>query len=162
MCNMQAGLLCVPLPTKRRIWFKIIISHMLNQEIIGTWVYKSYLLAYTSILFSTRIEHSASILNSLNITWFNQQKHFRPGGIAPSEWTPSVGAVRDTPVADNSAPGVNITRRVAYHPPIAVSPFLLALSVYTKWTLYLSHLLISLELSTISGIYAIAWILAAG
>jgi len=65
-------------------------------------------------------------------------------------------------VADYSAPGVDTTRRVAYRPPIAVSPFLLALSVYTKYTLYLSHLLISLALSMISWIYAIAWIIAAG
>ena len=82
--------------------------------------------------------------------------------MAQSEWTCSVRAIRDTTVADYSAPGVNTTRRVAYRPLIAVMPFLLALSVYTKCTLYLSHLLISLALSTISWIYAIAWILAAG
>jgi len=67
---------------------------------------------------------------------FISKKHFRPGGMAPSEWTRSVRAVRDTTVADYSAPGVNTTRHVAYHPPIAVSPFLLALSVsYFKQTL---------------------------
>jgi len=65
------------------------------------------------------------------------KKHFRLGGIAPSVWTRSVRAVRDTPVADHSAPCVNTTRHIAYHPPIAVSLFLLALSVYTKYTLYL-------------------------
>jgi len=54
------------------------------------------------------------------------KKHFRPGGMAPSEWTRSVRAVRGTPVADYSTPGVNATRRVAYCPPNAVSPFLLA------------------------------------
>ena len=65
------------------------------------------------------------------------KKHFRPGGMAPSEWTRTVRAVRDTPVADYSAPGVNTTRHIAYHPPIAVSPFLLALSVaYFKQTLW--------------------------
>ena len=89
------------------------------------------------------------------------KKNFRPGRVAPSEWTRSVRAVRDTAVADFYAPGVNNPCRVAYRPPIAVSPFLLALSVYTKYTLYLSDLLISLGLSTISWIYAIAWILAA-
>ena len=47
-------------------------------------------------------------------------------------------------------------------PPIAVSPFLLALSVYTKYTPYLSRLLTSHDLSTISSIHTIAWILAAG
>jgi hypothetical protein len=65
------------------------------------------------------------------------KKHFRLGGLAASEWTRSVRAVRDTPVGDYSAPGVNTTRRVAYRPPIAVSPFLLALSVsYFKHTLW--------------------------
>jgi len=49
------------------------------------------------------------------------KKHFRPGGMAPSEWTRSVRAVRDTPVAGYSAPGVNTTCRVASRPPIAVS-----------------------------------------
>jgi len=52
------------------------------------------------------------------------KKHFRPGGMAPSEWTHSVRAIKDTPVADYSAPGVNTTRRVAHRRPIAVSPFL--------------------------------------
>jgi len=65
------------------------------------------------------------------------KKHFRPGGMAPSEWTRSVRAVRDTPVADYSVPGVKTTRRVTYRPLIAVSPFLLALSVsYFKQTLW--------------------------
>ena len=49
--------------------------------------------------------------------------------MALSEWTRSVRAVRDTPVADYSAPGVKTTRRIAYRPPIAISRFLLALSV---------------------------------
>jgi len=64
-------------------------------------------------------------LNPFNIS----KKHFCQGRMATSEWTRSVGAVRDTPVADHSAPRVNTTLCVAYHPPIAVSPFLLALSV---------------------------------
>jgi hypothetical protein len=65
------------------------------------------------------------------------KKHFRLGGMAASEWTCSVRAVRDTPVAEYSAPGVNTTGRVAYRPPIAVSLFLLALSVcYIKQTLW--------------------------
>ena len=57
------------------------------------------------------------------------KKYFRPGGMTPSEWTRSVRAVRDIPVAAYSAPSANTTLRVAYRPPIAVSPFLLALSV---------------------------------
>jgi hypothetical protein len=56
------------------------------------------------------------------------KKYFHPSGMAPSEWTRSVRAVRDSPVADYSAPGLNTTRRIAYRPPIAVSPFLVALS----------------------------------
>jgi hypothetical protein len=65
------------------------------------------------------------------------KKHFRPGGMAASEWTRSVRAVRDTPVAEYSAPGVNTTGRVAYRPPMAISPFLLALLVcYNKQTLW--------------------------
>ena len=57
--------------------------------------------------------------------------------MAPSEWTHSVRAVRDTPVGDYSAPSVNTARRVAYRPPIAVSPFLLPLLVsYFKHTLW--------------------------
>ena len=82
--------------------------------------------------------------------------------MAPSEWTDSVRASRETPVADNSVPSVNTTRRVACPAPIAVSPFLLTLTVYTNYTLYLSPLFLSLTFSMISWIYAIAWILAAG
>jgi len=58
------------------------------------------------------------------------KRHFRPGGMAPSEWTCSVRAVRDTPVADYSAPSANRTRHAAYRPPIAVSSFRIALSVF--------------------------------
>jgi len=59
-----------------------------------------------------------------------REKYFCLEGMAPSDWTGSVRAVRDTPVADYSAPGLNTTRRIAYRPPIAVLPFLLALSVF--------------------------------
>ena len=46
-----------------------------------------------------------------------------------------MSAIRDTPVADNSMPGVNTMHHIAYCPQIAVSPFLLALSVsYFKQT----------------------------
>jgi len=65
------------------------------------------------------------------------KKCFYPGGMAPSEWTRSVRAVGDTPLADYSAPGVNTTSRVANRPPIAVLPFLLTVSVsYFKQTLW--------------------------
>jgi len=57
--------------------------------------------------------------------------------MAPSEWTCSVRAVRDIPVAFYSAPGINTRCRVAYRHPIAGMPFLLALSVsYFKQTLW--------------------------
>jgi len=83
-----------------------------------------------------RILHVWNILSNIH-TLYISKEHFRLGGMAPSERTRSVRAVRDTPVADYSAPGVNTTRRVAYRPPIAVSPCLLALSVsYFKQTLW--------------------------
>jgi len=57
--------------------------------------------------------------------------------MAPSEWTRCIRAVRDTPVADHSAPSLNTPCRVAYHSPIAVSPVVPALSVfYFKRTLW--------------------------
>ena len=65
------------------------------------------------------------------------KQYFRPGGIALSEWTRSIRAVTDTPVVDYAARGVNTSCRVAYRPPIAVSQFLLGLSVfYFKLTLW--------------------------
>jgi len=57
--------------------------------------------------------------------------------MALSEWTRSISAIRGTQVADYSAPGNITTRCVAYPPPIAVSPFLLPLSVsYLKRKLW--------------------------
>jgi len=53
----------------------------------------------------------------------------RLGGMAPSQRTRSIWVVRDIPVVACSAPGIDTTRHVAYRPPIAVSPFVLALSV---------------------------------
>ena len=50
----------------------------------------------------------------------------------------SITVVRDTPVADYSAPGTNTTSRIPYRPLIAVLLFLLTLSVsYFKRTLWL-------------------------
>jgi len=61
---------------------------------------------------------------------------FRPGWMAPSEWMWSNRAVTDTLLADNSVTSVNIMCRIANRTLIAVSPFLLALSVtYLKRTL---------------------------
>jgi hypothetical protein len=59
-------------------------------------------------------------------------KTFSPGGTAESQWTGSVRAVRDTPVADYSIPWVNTMCRTAYRRPIAVLPILLALSVVNE------------------------------
>jgi hypothetical protein len=66
---------------------------------------------------------------SNNSNMFISKKHFRPGGMAASEWTGCVRAVRDAPVADYSSHGINTTCRVAYYPKIAVSPLLLALKI---------------------------------
>ena len=71
------------------------------------------------------------------LTTYISKKIFRLGGIAPSEWTRSVWAVRDTPVAEYSVPGVNTMGRVVYRPPIAVSLSLRVLSVsYFKRSLW--------------------------
>jgi len=57
--------------------------------------------------------------------------------MAASEWTRWVRAVTDTPVAHISAPGVDDTHCVAYHPPTTISPFFLPLPVpYYKPTLW--------------------------
>jgi hypothetical protein len=65
------------------------------------------------------------------------KRKFRLGGLAGSEWTRSVWAGRDTTLADCSAPSVTTRHQVARCPSIAVSPFLLALSVsYFKQTLW--------------------------
>jgi len=61
--------------------------------------------------------HTSAETISIRAEWL------RPSGRAPAE------LIRDTPVADLSALGANITRRVAYRPLIAVSPVLLALLV---------------------------------
>jgi hypothetical protein len=83
-----------------------------------------------------RLVYPIETCHTINPSKGINKKYFRPGGMAPSECTHSVGAIRDTPVADYSALGRNTTRRVEYRPPIAVSPFLLALSVsYVQQTL---------------------------
>jgi len=76
------------------------------------------------LLVVTKLFHTSVSMTT------SAKKHFRPGGMAASEWMSPVRAIRDTPVAHYSAPRPNKMRRVADHPPIAVSLFLLALSVY--------------------------------
>jgi hypothetical protein len=57
--------------------------------------------------------------------------------MAPSEWTCSVRAVRDTPVADYSVPSINAVHHVVFRTPIAVSMFLPVLLVsYLKQSLW--------------------------
>jgi hypothetical protein len=63
-------------------------------------------------------------------TSLHEQKTCPSGRNGWAEWMGWVRAVRGTPVADDSVPSINTTRRVAYCPLIAVSPFLLALSVF--------------------------------
>jgi len=54
-----------------------------------------------------------------------------------SEWTRSIKAVRELPVAENTTPGVNTTRCVAFFPLIAVSPFAFTISVtHFEWQLW--------------------------
>jgi hypothetical protein len=67
----------------------------------------------------------ATMAHNSDMLGFISKKHLCPGGLAAADWMRSVRAIRDTPVSDDSAPGVNTMRRVAYCPPIAVSPFLL-------------------------------------
>jgi hypothetical protein len=57
------------------------------------------------------------------------KEKFRAGRMAPSEWTRSVRAVRDTRVADYYATNVNSAVRFPYRHLITVSSFLLVLSV---------------------------------
>jgi hypothetical protein len=83
--------------------------------------------------FVTNIAFASSLNSHLEkeTDRFHQQKIF------PLERNGSVRGVKDTPVADCSAPGVNSTRRVPYCPLIAVSLFLLIVSVtYFKRSLW--------------------------
>jgi hypothetical protein len=69
--------------------------------------------------------------STIFLTYVHQQKIF------PSERNGYVRDDRDTPVADYFTPGLNTTGRIAYRTPIAVSLFLLALSVsYFEHTLW--------------------------
>jgi hypothetical protein len=96
------------------------------------------LLNTTSIVVIRRVPNSNNDpTSSMQFQASISKQYVRLGGMAQSQWTPSVRAVRDTPVADYSAPGLNTRRRVTYRPPIAVSPFLHGLSVsYFKRTLW--------------------------
>ena len=85
--------------------------------------------AFTNSLMLSRLFDNTVTYCFMKCWTVVSKKHFRPDGMARSESTRSVRAVRDTPVAVYSAPGVHTMRHVASRPPIAVSPFLLALSV---------------------------------
>ena len=77
-----------------------------------------------SEFFSSRLCYRSATMvmdnHSFMIVYISR-KRIRLGGIAPSAWTRSARAVRDTPVADYSAPCVNTTHSVVYRPQIAVS-----------------------------------------
>jgi len=54
-----------------------------------------------------------------------------------SEWTQSIRAVREILLVAYTVHGINPTHRIAYRPPIAVSPYPLPLLVsYCKWALW--------------------------
>jgi hypothetical protein len=96
---------------------------------------------YTNLLDTSAALASAyksiQMLPTSPAAWQHQQTKFHSGEVAPSEWTRSVRAVRDTLVADYSAPVVNIMHRVVSRPAIAVSLSLHVLSVsYFKQSLW--------------------------
>jgi len=101
--------------------FHNVCSYRLGQEDI-VQIFELITELLTAFIGRNR-KHNRQTTDSIN------KKHFRPGRMAKSEWTRSVGAVRDTPVADHSAPGINTRRHMAYCPLIAISPFLLTLWV---------------------------------
>jgi len=86
----------------------------------------------SDIAVTVNVNPEFSSEGNLNI----KKKKISLGGMAQSEWTYSVRAVRDTQLADYSGPGVNRTRRVVYRPTIAVSVCLHVLMVsYCKRSL---------------------------
>jgi len=90
-----------------------------------------------SLAHGLRVHLQTRSITACKCTCNTSKKYFRLGGISPLEWMGSVRAIRDTPVADYSMPGVNSTRRVPYRPLISVSPFLLVLWVsYIKQSLW--------------------------
>jgi hypothetical protein len=68
-------------------------------------------------------------VNEISLAILVSKEHIPPGRIAVSEWTRSITAVSDIPVAQYSGAGANATCQVAYCPPIVVLLSLLALSV---------------------------------
>jgi uncharacterized short protein YbdD (DUF466 family) len=92
--------------------------------IVGLPDFDSYLYSQELPVPNSSFHHDLYFMHSCI-----SKKHFCPGGMAPAEWTRSVRAVRVTPVVDYSTPGINATRGVAYCPPNADLPFLLAQSV---------------------------------
>jgi hypothetical protein len=105
-----------------------------------------YTRLYTPSLLDLRSQGSSQVALKYTSKYAPNIVHSQPTWLTllstSAKWflsgrTGCVRAVRDTPVADYSTPGVNTTRRVAYRPPIAGSPFLRALSVsYFKQTLW--------------------------
>jgi hypothetical protein len=120
---MQKHIICC----RKHYFAKILLTNCKCKSIIWIYTWSRWATHWKPAEF----RHVGSLRSNIS------KKYFCPGGMAPSEWMRSVRAIRDTPVADNSAPGLNTTCRVAYRPPIAIAPFLLApLVSYFKWTLW--------------------------
>jgi len=123
-------------PPRGFIWILHLSEHRSGRKLI--WILM--ITALTVCRLADHFRYQISLTGGANkgkrtqrtpisLMWHISKKHLRLGRMVASEWTHAVRAVRDTPVADHSAPGINSRCRVAYRPPIAVSPFLLALSV---------------------------------
>jgi len=107
------------------------------QQLINSEMYPAHHMEGMCILrtsyFSTLYHNRHIICERLMFSGVHTstlvKNQFRQGRIVTSESTRCIRAIRDTPVADYSAPSFNTTQRIAYCPPITVSTCLLALSV---------------------------------
>jgi hypothetical protein len=95
------------------------------------WQYPTFQADLLDLLLHIRLATKLSTrINELEPPWRISKTILRLGGMALSEWTPYVRAVRDTPVEDYFTSGVNTTHRVVYRPAISISLGLIVLSVY--------------------------------
>lgn len=96
----------------------------------------AFLLVFMLLMWAESCSWKTTLLITDAISWssFINKKYLGSGVMTLSELTHSVRAIGDTQLADYSAPGVNTKHRIAHCPPIAVSLYLLALSVsYFKY-----------------------------
>ena len=82
-----------------------------NRAIECTWAWLEF---YMYARYKSHEDATFSYMEDIS------NEYFRLGGIAPSEWTRSVRAVRYTPVAYYSVLSVNTIRCVPYRPLITV------------------------------------------